>query len=65
MNWDSVTLTVLAGFGIALLVLTQIRELLAKITEIVHAWHELRSSVREREEEGTAPSSARRAPDHH
>lgn len=65
MNWDSVTLTVLAGFGIALLILTQIRELLAKITEIVHAWHELRSSVRERGEEGAGSPCTRRAPDHH
>ncbi len=61
MNWDSITLTVFAGFGVALLVLAQLRELLGKITEVVQAWHELQSRVREGDEQGTP--CARRDPD--
>nr|WSZ97261.1 hypothetical protein OH820_17795 [Streptomyces sp. NBC_00857] len=46
MNWDRITLYVLAGFGVALLALAQLRELLGKISEVVGAWHELRSNMR-------------------
>ncbi|WP_097870288.1 hypothetical protein [Streptomyces sp. rh34] len=46
MNWDNITLYVLAGFSVVLLVLGQLRELLGKVAEVVSAWHELRRNIR-------------------
>lgn len=62
MSWDSITLSVLACFGTAILALSQLRELLVKVTEIVHAWHELRRSVHPGPSEGE-PSLPRSSPD--
>lgn len=46
MNWDNVMLTILAGFGAAMLVLGQVRELLVRLPDIIEAWHEVRRSLR-------------------
>lgn len=58
MNWDTITLYVLASFGVVLLVLGQLRELLGKVAEVVSAWHELRSSMRRSSAPQRAPSTA-------
>ncbi|MEU5001533.1 hypothetical protein [Streptomyces sp. NPDC021622] len=63
MNWDSVTLYVLAGFGVVLLILGQLRELLGKVAEVVSAWHELRSSIRRNSGPQRAPSSSHQSRD--
>ncbi|MFF4346340.1 hypothetical protein [Streptomyces sp. NPDC001530] len=65
MNWDGITLYVLAGFGIALLILTQLRELLEKATEVIGAWRELRSSMRPRSDTDGASSTSRQSLDDH
>ncbi|MEU5267627.1 hypothetical protein [Streptomyces hygroscopicus] len=38
MDWDTVTLLVLAAFGLAGLILTMAAELLAKIPAVIEAW---------------------------
>lgn len=45
MNWDNVLLTILAVFGAAVLLLTQVREFLVKLTDVIQAWHEVRRSL--------------------
>lgn len=57
MNWDSITLYVLAGFGVVLLVLGQLRDVLAKVTELVSAWREFRNSIRRSPDPQGAPSA--------
>ena len=51
MNWDSITLYILAGLNVALLVLTQLRDLLEKASEVVGAWQELRTTLRREDAE--------------
>lgn len=64
MSWDSLTLSTLAGFGLLILGLSQLRDLLQKATEIVHAWRELRSSLRPRPDEAAAPPPAEHSEPH-
>lgn len=58
MNWDSITLSILAGFGALLLILSQLREVLVKISDLISAWHEVRHSIRCTPDEERAPSAA-------
>lgn len=48
MNWDNVTLVILAAFGCVMLLLTQIAEVLSKLPEIIRAWHEVRRALQAR-----------------
>jgi hypothetical protein len=47
MNWDKVTLIILAAFGCATLLLTQIGEVLSKLPDIIRAWRDVRRALRE------------------
>lgn len=46
MNWGAVTLSILAVFGAASLVLSQTSNLLSKAAEVVRAWRELRKTIK-------------------
>lgn len=48
MNWDNATLTILAAFGASMLMLTQLRELLIKLPDVIQAWNEVRRSLQGR-----------------
>ncbi|GAA1182257.1 hypothetical protein F4556_005412 [Kitasatospora gansuensis] len=45
VNWDGITIGVLAAFGCVMLVLTQIREVLAKLPELIRAWRRVRQEL--------------------
>ncbi|WP_327676463.1 hypothetical protein [Kitasatospora sp. NBC_00458] len=45
MNWDGITLGILAAFGCVMLVLAQIREVLAKLPELIRAWRRVRQEL--------------------
>ncbi|MFF3775371.1 hypothetical protein [Streptomyces sp. NPDC002232] len=47
MNWDSLALLILALSGALSLLLSQARDVLAKTAEVIHAWREIRQSLRE------------------
>ncbi|MFJ9687613.1 hypothetical protein ACIRRX_18280 [Streptomyces bacillaris] len=49
MSWDSLALLILALAGAANLLLSQIREVLEKTAEVIHAWHDVRRSLREQD----------------
>lgn len=53
MKWDDVTLVILAAFGCATLVLTQISEVLSRLPQIIRAWRQVRHELRG----GTDPGS--------
>ncbi|AYG79181.1 hypothetical protein DWB77_01291 [Streptomyces hundungensis] len=55
MSWDDVTLLMLAAFGAVMLLLTQITEVLSKLTDVIHAWREVRGALRERPAGSTEP----------
>ena len=55
MNWDNVTLTILAAFGAAMLLLAQLRELLIKLPDVIQAWNEVRSSLQSRDADNGQP----------
>lgn len=46
MNWDSYALFVLAASGLLSLVLTQVRDLLIRVKEIIDAWRAVQRSAR-------------------
>jgi hypothetical protein len=48
VNWGGVTVSVMAVFGAASLVLTQTSMLLTKAVEVVRAWRRLRGEFRRR-----------------
>lgn len=45
MSWDDAALLVLAGSGFISLALTQLRDLLIKSVDVVHAWRGVRAAV--------------------
>ncbi|MET8540578.1 hypothetical protein ABZW03_07970 [Kitasatospora sp. NPDC004799] len=45
MNWDDITVGILAAFGCVILVLAQIREVLAKLPELIRAWRRVRQEL--------------------
>ncbi|ONI53611.1 hypothetical protein DDV98_06540 [Streptomyces sp. IB2014 011-12] len=46
MNWDNLSLVILAAFGCLTLLLTQVSEVLAKLPEIIRAWRQVRNEFR-------------------
>ncbi|KOG08495.1 MULTISPECIES: hypothetical protein [Streptomyces] len=46
MSWDRVSLIVLASFGCATLLLTQINEVLSKVPPIIRAWRRVQNELR-------------------
>ncbi|MET7937817.1 hypothetical protein [Streptomyces sp. NPDC005322] len=46
MDWDAVTVLVLAAFGLAGLILTLAVELLSKIPAVIEAWRRVRTTWR-------------------
>ncbi|MFI8986026.1 MULTISPECIES: hypothetical protein [Streptomyces] len=46
MDWDTVTLLVLAAFGLAGLILTMAAELLSKVPAVIEAWRRVRAAWR-------------------
>lgn len=50
MNWDSLALLILALSGAVSLLLSQVRDVLAKTAEVIRAWHEVRRSLEEQGE---------------
>lgn len=45
MNWDSLALLILALSGALSLLLSQVRDVLTKIAEVIHAWRAVRQSL--------------------
>ncbi|WP_371494542.1 hypothetical protein OG871_05360 [Kitasatospora sp. NBC_00374] len=45
MNWDEVTLVIVASFGCVTLLLTQISEVLSKVPQIIRAWRQVRDEL--------------------
>ncbi|MFI8080614.1 hypothetical protein ACIF6L_07495 [Kitasatospora sp. NPDC086009] len=45
MNWDGITIGILAAFGCVMLVLAQIREVLAKLPELIRSWRRVRQEL--------------------
>ncbi|SEE88008.1 hypothetical protein SAMN05428954_4307 [Streptomyces sp. 2112.3] len=48
MNWDSIALLVLALSGTLSLLLSQVRDVLAKTAEVITAWQEVRRCLEAR-----------------
>ncbi|MBX7473491.1 hypothetical protein [Streptomyces sp. NPDC056132] len=46
MNWDSLALLILALSGALSLLLSQVRDVLTKVAEVIHAWRDVRQSLR-------------------
>ncbi len=46
MSWDSLALLILALSGVLSLLLSQVRDVLAKTAEVIHAWREVQQSLR-------------------
>ncbi|MFD0257212.1 hypothetical protein ACFXKJ_20385 [Kitasatospora indigofera] len=46
MNWDEVTLVIVASFGCVTLLLTQVNELLSKVPQTIRAWRQVRNELR-------------------
>ncbi|MFJ1783931.1 hypothetical protein ACIOML_06390 [Streptomyces anulatus] len=46
MNWDNLSLVILAAFGCLTLLLTQVSEVLAKLPQIIRAWRQVRNELR-------------------
>ncbi|MBC3992024.1 hypothetical protein H8N00_24695 [Streptomyces sp. AC563] len=46
MNWDSLALLILALSGALSLLLSQVRDVLAKTAEVIYAWREVQQSLR-------------------
>lgn len=46
MDWDNLSLIILAAFGCLTLLLTQISEFLSKLPEIIRAWQRVREELR-------------------
>ena len=46
MDWDAITLLVLAVFGLAGLVLTLSAEILSKVPDVIAAWRRARAAWR-------------------
>ncbi|MGW1152618.1 hypothetical protein ACWD7B_31515 [Streptomyces rubiginosohelvolus] len=46
MNWDNLSLVILAAFGCLTLLLTQVSEVLAKLPQIIRVWRQVRNELR-------------------
>lgn len=51
MSWDDLALVVLGLTGVLTLLLSQVRDVLAKTAEVIQAWHDMRRILRERRRE--------------
>ncbi|MEV4059646.1 hypothetical protein [Nonomuraea dietziae] len=51
MNWNTLTLFMLAGFGFLTLVIIQLRELLAKLPELIRMFRAVRRAIDEKADE--------------
>ncbi|WP_194960982.1 hypothetical protein [Streptomyces sp. NRRL B-1677] len=47
MNWDAILLFILATFGVVVLILSQIHEVLERLPTLIRAWCEVRRSWHE------------------
>ena len=52
MDWDAITLLVLAVFGLAGLVLTLSAEILSKVPDVIAAWRRARAAWRGGSDDG-------------
>jgi hypothetical protein len=46
MSWDHVVLFILAAFGAATLLLSQVRDVLVKLLEVIEAWQQVQAGLR-------------------
>ncbi|MER5563641.1 hypothetical protein ABT071_34175 [Streptomyces sp. NPDC002506] len=53
MNWDKVTLVILAAFGCITLLLAQVSDLLSRLPQIIHAWRRIRHELSSGLDSGT------------
>ncbi|MCO6005258.1 hypothetical protein NE236_09695 [Actinoallomurus purpureus] len=51
MNWNTLTLSMLAGFGFLTLVITQLREVMAKLPELIRTLRAVRHAIDEERNE--------------
>lgn len=47
MSWDSLTLFTLAGFGFLTLVITQLKELIAKLPDLIREFHAVQRALKD------------------
>ncbi|GGR25476.1 hypothetical protein GCM10010497_29470 [Streptomyces cinereoruber] len=47
MTWDKATLFVLALFGLVILVLAQVGEVLTRLPRLIRAWRDVRNELRD------------------
>ncbi|CAL9319103.1 hypothetical protein [Streptomyces sp. SudanB52_2052] len=45
MEWDDISLAILAAFGCVTLLLAQVSEVLARLPQIIRAWREVRREL--------------------
>ncbi len=45
MNWDNISLIILAAFGCLTLLLAQVSEVLSKLPQIIRAWRQVRQEL--------------------
>jgi hypothetical protein len=45
MNWEGLALLILAATGTASLLLSQVRDVLTKTAEVIHAWNGVRRAL--------------------
>ncbi|MET8980372.1 hypothetical protein ABZX85_32680 [Streptomyces sp. NPDC004539] len=59
MKWDEISIAILAVFGCVMLLLTQVKEVLGKLPEIIRAWRQVRRELRGTDPpEGSTPDAA-------
>ncbi|MEU0197510.1 MULTISPECIES: hypothetical protein [unclassified Streptomyces] len=46
MEWNDITLAILAAFGCLTLLLAQVSEVLARLPQIIRAWRDVRRELR-------------------
>ncbi|SPT64508.1 hypothetical protein [Actinomadura madurae] len=51
MNWNNLTLFMLTGLGFLSLVITQLREVMAKLPELIRTLYEVRRAIDEERNE--------------
>lgn len=51
MNWNNLTLFMLAGFGVLTLVITQLREVLAKLPDLIRTFRAVQRAIGEERSE--------------
>jgi len=58
VKWDNVTLVILAASGCITLLLTEINDVLSRLTQVVRAWRQIRQELNGSSDSGSRDRSA-------